>query len=241
MPPAGRQHVSHNIGAATRSADVPLITLASGSPRRKQLLALTGWAARVRPIAIDETARAGESPEELARRLALTKARHALERHGDSALVLAADTIVAADGQLLGKPADAGEAAAMLERLRGRTHRVVTAVALIDPRARADLIDVCTTDVPMRAYDDREIGAYVAGGFPLDKAGAYGIQDRPLQPVAVDELKGCYANVMGLPLCHLVRTMGRLGHVPPVDVPAACRAETGYDCPVYPQILSEEV
>jgi len=217
-----------------------LITLASGSPRRRQLLALTGWPALVRPITVDETAHAGEAPEELARRLALTKARQGLRQNGGAALVLAADTIVAVGGVLLGKPADAAEAARMLERLRGRSHRVVTALALIDRRTESELGDVCATEVPMRAYSDDEIQAYAASGSPLDKAGAYGIQDRHFQPVAVDRLQGCYANVMGLPICHLVRTMRRLGHAPPVDVPAACRGETGYDCPVYANILGEE-
>ncbi len=222
------------------SKQAPLITLASGSPRRRHLLALTGWQAVVRPVSVDETAHPGETAEELGRRLALTKARQDLRQNGGAALVLSADTIVAAGDVLLGKPAGAVEATQMLQCLRGRTHRVVTALALIDAGTQTELVDVCVTEVPMRAYRDDEILAYAASGAPLDKAGGYGIQDRPVQPVAVDQLHGCYANVMGLPLCHLVRTMRRLGHVPPVDIPAACRQETGYECPVYPQVLSEE-
>jgi predicted house-cleaning NTP pyrophosphatase (Maf/HAM1 superfamily) len=91
----------------------------------------------------------------------------------------------------------------------------------------------------MRPYSPREVAAYVAGGSPLDKAGAYGIQDDGFLPVDLERLTGCYANVMGLPLCHLARALRRLGHPSPADVPAGCRAHTGYDCPVYESILRE--
>jgi predicted house-cleaning NTP pyrophosphatase (Maf/HAM1 superfamily) len=91
----------------------------------------------------------------------------------------------------------------------------------------------------MRRYSPGEAAAYVAGGSPLDKAGAYGIQDDGFRPVALEHLHGCYANVMGLPLCHLARALRRLGHPSPRDVPAACRSHTGYDCPVYESILRE--
>ena len=113
-------------------------------------------------------------------------------------------------------------------------------IVLIEPQNHHEIVEVCETLVPMRNYDLVEIEAYVASGSPLDKAGAYGIQDDGFQPVAAELLQGCYTNVMGLPLCHLVRAMRRLGHHPPVDVPTACQVYTGFLCPVYQQILGED-
>jgi MAF protein len=214
-----------------------LLTLASASPRRRELLSLSGWSFALGPAKVDERPEAGESAEAMAARLALAKARAAAE--GPGRIAVAADTVVEHRGQILGKPADAAEARAMLERLAGECHRVVTAVAVLGPEGAAPEVEVCVTEVPMRAYSAAEAAAYVASGSPLDKAGAYGIQDDGFQLVDVGHLHGCFANVMGLPLCHLVRAMRRLGNHPPADVPAACMAHTGYDCPVYESILRE--
>jgi septum formation protein len=156
-----------------------------------------------------------------------------------STVIIACDTVVSLDGGLLGKPCDATEATRMLRRLREQaSHAVYSAVTLLEPATDRALTDVAETQLEMRAYTDAEIAAYVASGDPLDKAGAYAIQHPSFHPVA--RLQGCYANVMGLPLCHLSRCMRALGIEPSHDVPTACQAHTGYDCPVSTAILNAE-
>ena len=211
-----------------------MILLASNSPRRKQLLALAGWPYCIQPAEIDETPLPGEPAEAYVLRLAESKARAAAGSAEDG-LVLAADTTVVDAGAILGKPNDADQALAMLRQLRGRSHQVLTALAVLQSRSGRLLTDVCVTDVPMRAYTEAEIEAYVASGDPLDKAGAYAIQHAGFHPVA--SLAGCYANVVGLPLCHLARMLRTLGLPPQADLPQACQAALGYQCPVYEQIL----
>jgi MAF protein len=188
---------------------------------------------------VDEQPIPGEGALGLARRLASAKASRAAERARSTEVILAADTVVADGDQLLGKPSDSAEAKQMLLGLRGRDHQVITVIALIEPQNHHEVLEICETLVPMRNYGMEEIQAYIATGSPLDKAGAYGIQDDDFQPVMSESLQGCYANVMGLPLCHLVRAMRRLGYSPPVDVPAACQAYTGFHCPVFLRILGE--
>jgi MAF protein len=153
-------------------------------------------------------------------------------------VVIGADTTVVIEGEILGKPADDLEAAAMLRKLRGRVHQVFTGIAVLDTASRNMLSDLCVTDVPMRAYSDQEISAYVATGDPLDKAGAYAIQHPGFQPVAA--MAGCYASVMGLPLCHLTRLLRQLDLHPSAEVPGACQAFLDYDCRVHPSILSSQ-
>jgi septum formation protein len=218
------------------------LLLASNSPRRKQLIALGGWPFRVQAADIDESPLPGEAPGPYVLRLAESKARAVaalvesesliLAANG---LILAADTTVADGTELLGKPADAGQAVKMLTQLRGRVHQVYTGFALLRPADGMLVTDLCATDVPMRNYTDEEIRAYVASGDPLDKAGAYAIQHRAFNPVA--SLEGCYANVVGLPLCHLTRALRRLRIPPLADVPAGCQQTLGYECPVFEQIL----
>ena len=211
------------------------ILLASGSPRRRELLALGGWEIAVRPAPVEEVPQDDETGRELTRRLARNKA--AALTSVDGALVLAADTIVVDQQKLLGKPLDSAEAQRMLEQLRGRSHVVVTSIAL--QRADGTVVqDTCESTVRMRRYSDDEIRRYVASGGPLDKAGAYAIQDGAFEPVDMSSFSDCFANVMGLPLCHVARSLRRLGVEPEADVPAACIAHTGYDCPVYPAILA---
>lgn len=214
--------------------------LASGSPRRRQLLTLTEWEAIVSPVEVDERPLAGESAQAVARRLATAKAQLATRMQKSHAIILSADTVVAEGERLLGKPSDAGQAEKMLMALRGKSHSVVTAVVLVDRSMEREVVEVCETTVPMRTYTVDEIAAYIASGDPFDKAGGYAIQDGTFRPVALEELHGCFANVMGLPLCHLVCAMRRLGRREKVDVPAACQAYTGYNCPVYSRILEEQ-
>jgi septum formation protein len=219
------------------------LVLASNSPRRKQLLNVSGWEFLVLPAEIDERTLPGESPLAYVLRLAEGKARLAAGRAPQGAWIVAADTTVVdrtAQGEvILGKPADAAEAEAMLRRLRGRTHLVYTGLAVYRPQDDTLLTDWCATAVPMRPYTDAEMLAYIASGDPFDKAGAYAIQHAGFSPV--EKLDGCYANVMGLPLCHLTRTLGRLGAQPLTDVPAGCQALLDFECPVFNQVLHNEV
>jgi predicted house-cleaning NTP pyrophosphatase (Maf/HAM1 superfamily) len=172
----------------------------------------------------------------LTRRLARLKAQAV----GTQRLVLAADTTVVDGDELVGKPGDATEAVAMLARLRGRRHEVVTSIAVRAPDG-AVVVDTCTSSVPMRSYTDQEIERTVASGDPFDKAGGYNIQDRTFDPVDRGAFRDCFANVMGLPLCHVVRSLRRLGIEPDGDVAAACMAHLDYDCPVSADILGERV
>ncbi len=217
---------------------IPNLILASNSPRRKQLLALGSWEYKVVSCEVDETPEPGEPPDAYVQRLAVSKSRAAAEMIHDEpteSLIIAADTTVVDAGQILGKPQNDLEAARMLQRLRGHAHQVYTAIALLRPADGVLLNDVCCTDVPMRAYTQSEIEAYVASGDPLDKAGAYAIQNHAFHPVQT--LTGCYANVVGLPLCHLSRSLRRMGVEPPADLPAACQEALEYSCPVFGQIL----
>lgn len=177
----------------------------------------------------------------MAQRLSRVKAQSVAGLSPVGSLVLAADTVVVLDGALLGKPADAGEARAMLGTLRGREHEVITGLTLLVAGDSWEAHDACRTRVPMRDYGAGEADAYVRSGAALDKAGAYGIQDRGFEPVDMDRMKGCFANVMGLPLCHLVRLMRRRGVQAAADVPAACQALTHFTCSLYPQILGIDV
>lgn len=220
------------------SSDLHL-TLASGSPRRIDLLVLTAWSfTAVRSMA-EEIAQDGEAPEAATIRLARQKACEVAERAGET-LVLAADTLVVHQGRPLGKPASRQEALDMLIALRGQQHHVVTSISLMDAASDREATETCVSRVPMRFYQDKEVRGYVASSSPMDKAGAYGIQDRSFGPVDLSHMEDCYANVMGLPLCHVVRGMRKLGHEPEADVPLACRAFTGYDCQVYHQILAPD-
>jgi septum formation protein len=212
----------------------PRIVLASNSPRRKQLLALGGWDFRVAAVEVDESPLEGEKPEMYVARQAEAKAKAAVEARNDE-VVVAADTTVVADGKFLGKPADADQAVKMLQQLRGRVHQVFTGLAVLRIADGALLVDFCSTDVTMRDYSDEEIAAYVSSGDPMDKAGAYAIQHRGFNPAS--PLQGCYANVVGLPLCNLLRTLKKVGVYARNDVPRACQVALQYECPVFEMIL----
>jgi septum formation protein len=189
------------------------LVLASASPRRRALLAVLGIPFVVDPAAIDEPLPERHShPERIARALARHKATVvAARRPGD--WVLAADTVVVFRGRLLGKPESAEEAHAMLRLLRGRWHRVITAVALA--RGRRRWVDHTTTWVLMRQYSDEDITASIARGEPFDKAGGYAIQDPDLRPV--ESWRGCYCNVVGLSIWLTWRLLQQAGF--PVSTP----------------------
>jgi MAF protein len=215
------------------------ILLASGSPRRRELLSLAGLPFEVTQADIDETPHPGESPAAYTVRLSQEKARAVLTSAPGSALVLGADTTVADGEMILGKPADLDEARAMLQRLCGRVHQVYTALTLVDAASGRSVTEIAATDVPMRGYTDEEIEAYIASGDPFDKAGAYAIQHAGFHPVTA--LRGCYSNVMGLPLCHLVRALRTFRIEPGADVPLRCQQHQRYDCDVTDDILAGAV
>ena len=176
---------------------VPLV-LASRSPRRQRLLKQIGLRFTVRPSNVPERFVHRQSPAHNARRLALAKARDVAESL-DRGIVIGADTIVAVDGRILGKPAGTREAGRMLRLLSGRSHIVYTAFALVEASSGRSLVDVVSTRVWFRKLTAAEIRDYVASGSPLDKAGAYGIQD-DYGAVFVERIKGCFYNVVGFPL-----------------------------------------
>jgi MAF protein len=212
-----------------------MLVLASNSPRRRQLFALGGWVFNIVAVEIDERPLSGESPRDYVLRLAENKARAVASQVGPDSLVVAADTTVVDGLDILGKPADEHEAMIMLTRLRGHIHQVYTAIAVLYIENGLLLKDICVTDVPMRDYSDQEIHEYIAGGDPLDKAGAYAIQHNVFHPVY--GLAGCFANVMGLPLCHLTRTLHKLRIDPQHPIPQACQSTLEYDCPIFERVL----
>lgn len=170
------------------------LILASGSARRPELLASLGVSFDIVPTGLDESSEERD-PQRLAVELALRKARSVSGRHPEAA-VIGADTLVTLDGRLFGKPAGPEEATATLRALRGRTHQVVSGVAVVAPRGTAS--EAVVTRVTMRDYSDDEIARFVATGAPLDKSGAYAIQDAVFAPVA--SFEGCVCSVIGLPL-----------------------------------------
>lgn len=183
------------------------LVLASASPRRSRLLRSLGLTFTVRPVDLDETPLPGEEPRDYVLRLAREKAR---ARAHPGELVLAADTVVVLDGALLGKPADAAEAVAMLGRLAGREHTVLTGVAACEPGAGGERSAVESSRVRIAPLGEAEIRWYVGTGEPLDKAGSYAVQG--LGALFVEAVYGNYTNVVGLPLPAVRRLVAELGH-----------------------------
>jgi len=210
----------------------PQLILASRSPRRRQLLAHLGLPFRVVIPRVEEDFApvATGRPEELAEALALAKAEAVAREEGEG-VIIAADTIVVDGETILGKPKDDPEAAAMLRRLRGRTHRVITGLAVVDAGSGQQAASHVVTAVRMRPYADGEIDAYIARGEPLDKAGAYAIQDEHFLPVA--SYDGCYCNVVGLPLKALVILLRRAG----LDITDQCLGGLPPECVACPIVL----
>jgi len=215
--------------------EIRRLILASGSPRRRQLLPLLGLPFVLKATSVDERIRQGEPPTEYVLRMSQAKA-HAAHDARDDELVIAADTIVVLDGRVLGKPADPEDAARMLRDLRGRSHQVYSAVSVWHPATRRLISELAESRVWMRDYSDDEIAAYVASGDPLDKAGAYAIQHPEFDPVT--QVEGCWLAVVGFPLCHLGRALAHFGVEVPSNVPGACRAFSQRECTVSPSIVS---
>jgi len=188
------------------TAHSPRVILASQSPRRRDLLDLVGIIHEVLPADINEDVRAGEPADAYTERLAREKAAVIAGRHPD-ATIIAADTTVVVDGDILGKPSDAADARAMLRRLAGRSHTVLTALAVAHGGRVESAVE--SVGVTFRPLTDEEIAQYVATGEPMDKAGAYGIQG--WGATIVERVEGDYFSVMGLGLRRLVDLLARHG------------------------------
>jgi septum formation protein len=204
----------------------PLI-LASSSPRRQELLRRLGVVFEVATADIDESQHPDERPIDLVQRLAQEKALAVVVRLPKYP-VLGADTIVVLDGEVLGKPADAGEATAMLRRLRDRPHTVWSAVYACHPALSRVAAALNQSTVWMRSYSDDEIAAYVASGDPMDKAGAYAIQHPGFAPA--ERISGCYSGVMGFPLGDVAQVLRAIGVEVPGQAAVACQPQLGRCC-----------
>ena len=214
--------------------------LASKSPRRKILLRNLIDPFIVVNSDVDEREIPGENPDEFVVRLAKEKALKGgagvLTNSLENAFVLGADTIVVDGTEILGKPQDQMDAARILEQLRDKTHQVLSGIALYNLSTREIQTRLVCTEVVMREYTDDEIRDYIASGDPMDKAGAYGIQNRDFNPAP--QFYGCFANVMGLPLCHLAVLMKEMGIDTDHRVAERCQESIEYQCPVYNDILA---
>lgn len=213
---------------------VTALVLASGSPRRRELVQLLGLPFQVVvPQTVESTVQCSDAATQ-ASVLAEMKAL-SVARQGHEGIIVAADTLVVLRGRVIGKPTDAASARDMLIALRKGEHQVVTGLAVVLPGALTPVLQAVETRVWMRQYGDEEIASYIDRGEPFDKAGAYAIQDPEFDPV--ERVEGCYASVMGLPLCHLFTTLRNAAslHLPPPI--AACEGHTGRKCFVAGLIL----
>jgi septum formation protein len=213
---------------------VTYIILASQSPRRRELLSLCGYPFQVMAAVVDETVVDIPDPAENTILTAQLKADAITNRlpqtAADQTIIVAADTIVALDNQMLGKPADAREAESMLRALRGREHEVHTGMVLVDTGTGVTVSAVHTATVHMRPYTDSEISRYIASRDPLDKAGAYAIQHPQFRPVS--SLDGCYLGVMGFSICQLLRKLQSFDVPLLANMEALTKAHKDYPCPI---------
>jgi MAF protein len=214
--------------------------LASQSPRRKELLGLCAYPFQVIAAQVDETSIDHPDPATNALQTARLKAQAIYNqllmgellpgKVFERTIIIAADTIVALGGRMLGKPADTADAVNMLRELRDRRHEVHTGMALVDRDSGEEATAVHTAYVTMRDYSDREIERYVASGDPMDKAGAYAIQNRSFHPV--ESVEGCYLGVMGLTICQLEKLQEQLGIPVLTDPDKLSAAHNHHPCPL---------
>lgn len=189
-----------------------MLYLASASPRRAELLRQIGVQFKTLSTDIDESAQAGESALDLAMRLSRQKARQArrqLKNLKSGDVILAADTLISVDQHILGKPSSPQDCARMLRQLSGRSHQVISAIALLNSDGRLVQASSCN-DIRFRALDDGEIEQYCASGEPMDKAGSYAIQGRAA--IFIEHLDGSYSSVMGLPLFETAQLLQQFGY-----------------------------
>ena len=204
------------------------IVLASASPRRRELLAGMDLDFQVLPANVPEDPLPGESPAELVQRLSRVKAE-AVASNLEEGFVIGADSMVVHQGEALGKPIDVEDARRMLVQLRGTQHQVFTGITVIDAASGQRLTDSMASDIALRQFSDDEMEESISTGTPMDKAGAYAVQDREFSPA--ESWRGCYTNIVGLPLCRLTEMLGQLGwtltDLKSDDVPPGC----GPNCP----------
>lgn len=217
--------------------DISLL-LASQSPRRRELLSFLGLEFSATSADVDENILPDEKPADYVLRLAESKARASARDAREIGLVIGSDTAVVDADEVLGKPRDTREAEMMLRQLRGRTHQVYTAIAVYDATSDKVFSELCISDVPMREYSDAEMDAYIQTGDPMDKAGGYAIQHPDFHPV--EKFSGCFASVMGFPLCHLTRTLKKMGIDIDADIPQACQSSLVYECTISDAVLRGE-
>ena len=215
--------------ALLRWAAADALTLASASPRRRELMNDLGLDFHIRPADIPEDPLPGEAPQEMVERLSLEKARK-VAAATPTGFVIGADSAVVADGQAIGKPRDDADARAMLRRLRGTTHHVCTGLTVINAANGQTITDSMTSRITLRNFTDAEIEASIASGVPRDKAGAYAVQDTALRPAS--DWQGCYHNIIGLPTCRLLAMLRQLGWAPPSGWTPPPTAGCGPDCPI---------
>jgi septum formation protein len=214
----------------------PVWILASNSPRRKEMMTWTGIESfLVIPADIDETIHSGENVASAVTRLSKTKAELVSTNTTNKAIVIAADTVVTLGGKILGKPVDSSDAVKILLSLRGRVHQVFTAISIRISGTNISVDDLCITNVSMREYSLDEVSRYIQSGDPMDKAGAYAIQNQDFHPVR--DFAGCKASVMGLPLCHLTRNLAKLIPFNTEETAHQCQVQLRYDCPISNSIL----
>lgn len=186
---------------------------------------------------VDESQFENELPENHVQRLAIEKCKSIKDVPGKD-FIIAADTIVVLDNMILGKPANAEHAFHTLSNLRGKTHWVMTSVAIRQGDQKEPNLDFCRSEVRMRNYSDREIYRYIESGDPMDKAGAYAIQNKDFNPVV--EFGGCMASVMGMPLCHLERRLRKYSDYQMTDWPKICQFHLKYNCPITDRVIAGE-
>ena len=223
-------HHVESVAVLTRnnSAASPLLTLASASPRRRELLTELGLDFRVIPSNAPEEPIPGESPQEMVQRLSQDKANTVAEQLSDG-FVVGADSVVVLNGRAIGKPQDQAEAREMLMELRGTEHQVTTGLTVKNVNTGRSLTDSMTADIVMRDFSDAEMEASIESGVPMDKAGAYAVQDRDFRPAQLKS--GCYSNVVGLPLCRLLEMLEELGYPKPSSLPATVGDGCIAECP----------
>ena len=214
------------------------IWLASASPRRRQILGWTGIHFNILSADVDESEFEGENPKEYVNRLAVEKARRAMEKISSEGLVIAADTTVVLEDKILGKPINRADAVRMLTFLRNKQHKVITALVVLKLSDKSSISDCCISPIQMRDYTDQEIQTYVNTDDPLDKAGAYAIQHPQFDPVI--NFQGCFASVMGMPLCHLERNLRQLEGYQWREMQIICQKFLDYTCPIHLRVMGRE-
>jgi MAF protein len=214
--------------------------LASQSPRRKELFRNLIESFLIISPDIDESRENGENPEQHVERISARKAQAGRKlvnnSPGKDYVIVAADTIVVDGDTILGKPVDEEDATQMLLELRGRTHFVFSGFSVYDTSRDEVQTGTVSSKVLMREYTEDEVKVYVASGDPLDKAGAYAIQNQDFDPAPV--FNDCFANVMGLPLCHLALLLKEMECPGHEDVADRCQSSIEYECPIFSSILS---